>query len=149
MLAAAMLAVGCGKGSGLVPVSGRVMLDGQPVKQMVVTFTPVGDTPGLGALGHTGDDGHFTLTDARGETGAYVGEYKVYFYPGAAGAKTDDPGVDVVTPPRRTNVPAIYLDGNQTPLRAKVPPGGGTIEVILTKSGKGATTKTTPKGEGG
>jgi hypothetical protein len=142
------LAAGCGKGSGLVPVEGRVTLDGKPVKEVIVNFQPINDTPGNGALGSTDPDGRFTLTDARGEAGVYAGEYKVIFYPALpAGVKEGDPA-DVVGVARGRNVPAIYLDVNHTPLRATVPQGGGTFEVILTKSGKGAAAKIAPNTEG-
>jgi hypothetical protein len=140
-----LLAAGCSKGPGLVPVSGRVTLDGKPVKEVIVNFTPIGDTKGTGSLAATDPDGRFTLADARGKAGTYVGEYKVYFYPALpASAKEGDPA-DVVGAVRGRTLPGIYFDLNQTPLRATVPEGGGTIEVILTSSGKGATTKTTPK----
>lgn len=142
-----LLAAGCGRNSDLVPVSGRVTLDGKPVKGLIVNFQPLGDTKGNGALSLVGEDGRFTLSDMRGGSGAHVGEYKVSFYPSAAGTKADDPA-DVVSTGLSGGVPRIYLDPARTPLQATVPPGGGTIEVTLTRSGKGAETKTTPKGEG-
>lgn len=141
-----VLAAGCGRGSGLVAVGGRATLDGKAVKDMIVNFQPIGDTPGNGASGMTNADGQFTLTDMRGAAGAYAGEYKVSFYPSIGSKKQDDPA-DVVNPGRSGAVPGIYLDPNQTPLRATVPQGGGTIELLLTRSGKGATTKTTPKSQ--
>jgi hypothetical protein len=52
--------------------------------------------------------------------------------------------LDVVSAPSKGGLPAIYLDPNQTPLRATVPQGGGTIDLHLTKTGAGAAAKTTP-----
>jgi hypothetical protein len=136
---------GCGRGSGLAPVTGRVTLDEKPVPNMIVNFTPQGETAGNGALGHTDADGRYTLLDARGEAGAYAGEYKVSFYPGLGRtAAPADPRLDVVSVPSRGGLPAIYLDPNQTPLKATVPKEGGTIDLVLTKTGAGAAAKTTP-----
>jgi hypothetical protein len=131
-----------------VPVDGVVTLDDQPLKQMVIIFTPTGETKGTGALGYTGEDGRFKLVDSRNEAGAYVGDYVVYFYPAASPEVQADPSLDVVSTPKRGGFPAIYLEPETTPLKATVPKGGGSIEVKLTRSGKGATTKTTPAGGG-
>lgn len=133
---------GCAGKDPLVPVRGRITLDGKPLKDVIVTFTPIGDTRGNGALGGTDADGRFTLTDVRGSAGAVVGEYKVSLYPAPASSRRDDPA-DVVSK-GGLGVPAIYLDLNNTPLRATIPPGGGTVELLLTGSGKGATTKSVP-----
>jgi hypothetical protein len=145
LVGVSVLVAGCGKGSGVVPVSGRVTLEGEPVKNMMVNFTPAGETEGHGAIAVTDADGRFTLQGVRGESGVRVGEYKVSFYPADVPATPDDPADVVGASRRRTGLPGIYLDANQTPLRVAIPEGGGTVEVILTKSGKGATTKVTPK----
>jgi hypothetical protein len=147
-LLALALAAGCNRGPELAPVEGRVTLEGQPVKKMIINFTPAGDTAGNGAMACTDDDGRFTLLDARGGTGAYAGEYTVSFYPSASPAVQADPALDVVLAPKRGAFPAIYLDPRGTPLKATVPKEGGTIDVILTRSGQGATTKTTPRTNG-
>lgn len=139
-----VLLCGCGGGPGLVPVEGRVLLDGRPVREVVVTFTPLDETPGSGSIGSTDAEGRFALTDVRGSPGVYVGTYRVSLYPAPTVAARDDPA-DVVA--RGDGVPAIYIDPNRTPLRALVPPGGGTVEVFLTGSGQGATTTTTPRQE--
>ena len=141
---ALLFTAGCSRGSGLAPVSGRVTLDEKPVPKMIVNFTPLGETGGNGALACTDDDGRFTLLDARGEKGAHVGEYKVSFYPALNRTKQVDPALDVVSAPSKSGLPAVYLDPNQTPLRANVPPGGGTIDLVLTRTGAGAAAKTAP-----
>jgi predicted small lipoprotein YifL len=77
VLAAGLVtAAGCGEsGPKLVPVEGRVTLDGKPVSEMLINFHPLGNTYGTGANAMTDADGRFTLMDSRGGTGAYVGEY--------------------------------------------------------------------------
>jgi hypothetical protein len=147
LLVASLVAVGCRRPPGLVPVSGRVTLDGKPVEQMIVNLTPLGDTQGNGALACTDSEGRFTLLDSRGAAGAYVGGYKVSFYPSAGRSKQKDPAMDVVSVPDPGGLPGIYLDPNNTPLRATIPQGGATMDFILTRSGKGAITKTIPKSE--
>src|SRR5262245_30272320 len=68
---------GCARGPNLVPVSGRVTLDGKPVTEMIVNFTPLGSTEGTGAIAGTDGDGRYTARDARGGQGAHAGEYMV------------------------------------------------------------------------
>lgn len=144
-LLALLLICGCQKPSGLVPVEGTVTLDGRTVSGMIISFDPHGETGGNGALGHVGDDGHFSLTDARGEPGAYVGEYRISFYPALkAGGVEGDPS-DVVAAPRKAPLPDIYLNAGTSPVIATVPEGGGKIAVELTKTGQGAKATTTPK----
>lgn len=81
------------------------------------------------------------LFDVRGEPGAHVGEYQVSVYP--APSQTQNSPADVVST-GNTNGPAIYINPVDSPLRATVPPGGGTVEVKLDSSGLDGTTTTTP-----
>ena len=142
LLLGALVAIGgCGQTNpSLVPVEGRVTLDGNPLPEVVVTFTPIGTTPGNGAVGGTAADGRFTLTDVRGQPGAHAGEYRVSLYPTPV---RDPSGVptDVVSL-GATSLPGIYINPNESPLRTTVPPKGCTLEVVLTRSGEGATVRT-------
>src|SRR5438309_11878761 len=62
----------------LVPVSGRITLDGQPLAGASVFFKPQGKTPGFGAHGSTDADGRYVLTAARlNKPGTAIGEYTV------------------------------------------------------------------------
>jgi hypothetical protein len=148
ILAGLVAAAGCSdSGPKLVPVEGRVTLDGKPVKEMLINFQPVGNTHGTGANAMTDADGKFTLMDSRGDTGAYAGEYKVSFYP-PLGRKTEgDPSIDVVNDGSKSGLPRIYLDADKSPLRATIPEEGGTAEVILTASGKNTAVKFQPRGK--
>lgn len=136
--------LGCGTKPDLVPVRGRITLDGKAVAEVVVTFTPLGDTPGNGAMGATDLSGNFALTDVRGGTGTRVGEYRISLYPAPTGGTRPGEPADVVAKGSTSSVPGVYLDPNHSPLRATIPPSGGSVEVVLTRTGKGATTKTTP-----
>ena len=78
-----LLATGCSRGVNrpvVHPVKGRVMLEGQPLEGVGVSFSPVVKGQGVTAFGKTLVDGSYTLTSTRGGTlgaGAMVGEYAV------------------------------------------------------------------------
>jgi hypothetical protein len=98
-LAACLLAIGCsGDGFKLVPVSGRVTKNGQPLANVRVVFQPIGDNPGPGSAGTTDADGRYTLVVSSQQysgNGAVVGKHRVTIgtiLPGE-GAKPTDPSV--------------------------------------------------------
>ncbi|QDU37070.1 hypothetical protein Mal4_13730 [Maioricimonas rarisocia] len=73
-----LLTVGCGsseKGPELVPYSGIVSLDGQPLPDAVITFHPQ-EAGKNGAFGQTNESGEFTLTSGK-KPGIIPGSYKV------------------------------------------------------------------------
>jgi hypothetical protein len=104
----------------LVPVSGRVTLDGKPLADALVVFHPVlaaKKAPGLGYQGRTDAAGRFTLRlDKKARPGAPVGTYRVSISKaiGAAGG----PG----GAPVREIIPARY--NASTALTFEVPKGG-------------------------
>jgi len=70
-------AAGCGGGGGGPPlgrVSGVVTLDGQPLADATVTFTPATGRPSQGV---TGSDGRYTLAYTAEQPGAMVGDHVV------------------------------------------------------------------------
>ncbi len=137
--------IGCDQpGPVLVPVQGRITLDGKPVSEHVVTFSPIGNTQGNGAMGPTDEQGKFALTDVRGETGAHVGHYKVHLYPTPVTPPNDVPSDVVSVGGGGGSVPAIYIDPNYTPVVATVPEEGCFVEITLTANGQGATSETKP-----
>lgn len=68
---------GCGTGGPeIVPVSGRVTLDGRPLENADVVFQPAGaNRP---SSGRTDKDGLYQLMYKRGIEGARVGEHTVF-----------------------------------------------------------------------
>lgn len=75
--------VGCSKATHfelpVIPVSGKVLLDGQPLSDAMVILVPypsavAGQLPARGA---TNADGEFQATTYRNGDGAAVGKYKV------------------------------------------------------------------------
>lgn len=76
----ALCLAGCGGGDGgdrvaVFPVSGTVMMSGNPVANATVTFSPEADQPV--AMARTDNAGKFTLTTYDANDGAAAGDYKV------------------------------------------------------------------------
>ncbi len=68
--------IGCGSPDGLGQVTGVVKLDGQPLNEASVEFTPV-DGKGLTSYGRTDKNGHYYMMASRSDKGAAVGRNKV------------------------------------------------------------------------
>jgi hypothetical protein len=67
-----LVVVGCGNNNGLVPVSGKVTLDGKPLVDAAVGF--FADAGGVPAVGTTDAEGNFTLTTQKPGDGATPGQ---------------------------------------------------------------------------
>jgi hypothetical protein len=65
---------GCDRGPTLAPVSGKVLLNGQPLEFGSVMFQPSSGQP---AIGEIQPDGTFTLSTFAPNDGAVVGVHKV------------------------------------------------------------------------
>jgi hypothetical protein len=120
----ALLAFGCG-GSKVVPVSGKVTLDGVPLANAKVNFQPLGNgkiNPGLGSYAKTNDQGEYSLmlVDQSGP-GAIVGKHRVEI--SAFESEKRDPNDDRERQPP-DKVPARY--NVKSELTFEVPPGGTT-----------------------
>jgi hypothetical protein len=103
----------------IVPVSGRVTLEGQPLANAVVTFQPMGsgksaETTTTGSVGKTDSEGRFVLRLVSPEQyGAAVGDHFVTI-------STSTGGTDGV-PANDTLLPMVWRDGSR---QFRVPPGG-------------------------
>jgi len=118
-----LAAAGCAFGaagcqSEVVPVSGRVTLDGKPLAKAVVTFQPIGtgpsaETTATGSVGRTDSEGRFVLRLVSPERyGAAVGGHVVTINRATAG--TDEAAAE-------TLLPLAWRDGSR---QFRVPPGG-------------------------
>jgi hypothetical protein len=130
-LAAAALATGC-SGPKLVPVTGRVTLNGRPLKNVRVEFHPDPDqgTAGPSSSAVTDDDGRFTLTCPSRDNapGAVVGHHRVVLsdldvygtvFVGRGDYRTEDPkGPKEV--PKFPRFGAVYSDLGKTPFKQEV-----------------------------
>lgn len=115
---------GCGSSDGftLVPVSGTITLDGQPLAGATVSFQPAGSqtAPGPGSGAVTDASGKYTLktAEAISRPGAVVGAHTVRFTGVQDQRAADD---DTQRPPALDPVPARYRDPGLT---FDVPAGG-------------------------
>lgn len=127
LAATLLLAAGCGRHAG--KVSGLVTLDGQPLTNGVVSFTPV--KAGSSAYGTIGSDGRYRLQTGA-ETGIDPGEYKVTIAANATpeqaaamGIKVGREGIMPLLTPQR------YGDVATTPLSATVKSGSQEIDFVV------------------
>jgi hypothetical protein len=128
--------IGCGPGAGgrpkTYPVTGTVMLGGQPVDSATITFQM---TSGSGtAVATTDAGGKYKLSTFGGGDGAQAGDYKVTVVkmdrPAATsgGVSMDDAsytdpaaaGGGEPPPPPKNLLPAKYATAATSPLTAKV-----------------------------
>ncbi|QDU77978.1 hypothetical protein Pan97_50570 [Bremerella volcania] len=121
-LAPLCLLVGCFGSDKIVPVSGRVTLDGEPLSGAVVGYEPIaqeGDLEaGYGSYARTDDDGRYTLRSLNNEDGALVGQHRVSVSTvvGKEGPNGEILGLT------KERVPSRY--NNDTQLVIEVPEGG-------------------------
>jgi hypothetical protein len=121
VLASALLLTGCGRPYKVVPVSGRVQLDGKPLAGATVQFVPVAESGQElpSSFGTTDRDGRYTLTliaDGNKTSGAVVGKHKVMILLGASG------GGEATERSFHKQLPERYH--RKTELECEVPSGG-------------------------
>jgi hypothetical protein len=126
-LALLLAAGGCGQ-SRLVNATGRLTYQGQPVPSTLLTFLP--DDQTRAAHGTTDDNGNFTVTYSRTQTGMPRGWFTV--------ALRYDMSVDEElhkTPPKASHelkaVIARYSDPATSGLRYEITKGGQFLEIDL------------------
>jgi hypothetical protein len=131
---ALVLALGCG-GKKFVPVSGKVTLNGKPLKGATVAFQPIApegsvNAPAPGSAGKTNDQGEYTLTASTGQHGAWVGKHKVIISLIAPELGDSDTRSSRRGPALKDIVPPRYNTDSKE--FAEVPPGGMTKDFALT-----------------
>lgn len=144
-----LAAAGCGgrrPGPPLVPVTGRVTLDGQPMQPGIVTFF---DAELQGTSAMIGPDGRYRVVCDRGP-GLAAGEYKVTVQAIEPAADPSRPSLphelphELVRPPTRPSqtVPTAFQSRDRTPLRFTVSPSGDRELVfdvpLMTETAEGA-----------
>lgn len=122
ILAPLCLLCGCFGSDKIVPVSGLVTLDGEPLPGAVVGFEPIaqeGDLEaGYGSYAKTDEQGRYALRSLRKEDGALVGMHRVSVSTvvGEEGPNGEMLGLT------KERVPSRY--NNDTQLVIEVPAGG-------------------------
>jgi len=143
-LAVLMLA-GCGSAeekdlTELVPVSGQIYLDGQPLSHAGVTFLPQQAGMGRPCFGTTDESGMFVLQDAAERAGCPVGPCKVvvtkFARPDGSPLPADMDGASAAMEGIE-HIPPQYSDAEKTVLEAIVPESGDEFTFQLTSSPSG------------
>lgn len=98
-----LLLSGCGD-SGVGEVYGTVTLDGEPLANAVIEFTPTGGE-GRNSFGRTDEKGNYHLEFSRDRNGAWIGENKVLISTAEVLEERDENGDDRYSPER---VPEKY-----------------------------------------
>jgi hypothetical protein len=135
-VACVLMAAGCGQ-SKYVPVSGVVMVNGEPYPHAVVSFQPIGSpenpTPGRGSSANTDEQGRFVLTSDGTVDGAVIGKHRVRIksrlgeIPVPAPAESRGGSSDSTAPPTTAAkpvdpIPPEWYEGDGKEF--EVPPGG-------------------------
>ncbi len=116
---------GCGDtGPELVPVSGIVTIDGQPLTLGSIQVIPAGYRP---AYGQIGPDGRFTLTTFKTGDGVVRGEHQA----AVSACEILNAGQ------QKWHAPKRYLDATESGLRIVVDGPSKNLEVNLSWNGGG------------
>jgi hypothetical protein len=110
---------GCTKSEeALVPVTGRVLVDGKPAAGAAIAFHPADDTNGTHPVAQVDANGDFQLTTIRAGDGARPGDYRVTltWYVSPPRKK----GVEGEESPPRNLIPNKYARGESTPITATI-----------------------------
>ncbi|MDR2169851.1 MAG: hypothetical protein LBP59_06900 [Planctomycetaceae bacterium] len=115
-----VLAFGCGgRNIGDGKVTGIVTLDGSPLVNASIIFSPI-DGQGLTSMGSTDSSGKYEIFYADKKNGAIPGRYKVIL-------TTEQPMENIPE-----SVPKKYVDLTTTDLEFEVKSGKNTIDIKLT-----------------
>lgn len=136
-----VFALGCGSGGEPVNyVEGTVTMDGVPLADATVSFSPMAGGTGKAAVGMTDAKGVFKLSPVQGAvgSGASAGDYEVSITKDAKAAEEDpeawktDPnyGKETTSPTAvakiKSEVPAAYSSPSTSGLVATVKPGSNS-----------------------
>jgi len=135
LVTALFFLVGCGDGPKVVPVSGYVTIDGQPLTYGHVQVIPTGWRP---ASGRIGGDGRFTLTTTNPNDGCPVGTHPVAVLAGES-----------LTPETmKWHAPQKYADIKTSNLTVTITGPTDDLKIELKSDGSMKPTKPV-RGEGG
>lgn len=157
LLLSILTMVGCGESGPLVvPVSGSLTLDGEPLAFKSLTLLPAQGTTGQGAGGYSDGEGNYYLiavvaNATRDFRGCPPGKYRVvvsepmipmteadFVNPTVDSDDGDEPAPAVFLPddvgkkkPSKGDIPTIYTSDKTTPLLIDVVEGTDTIDIEL------------------
>jgi hypothetical protein len=122
MLFAFICMAGCDGRPTRVPVSGTVLIDGEPLKYGAVIFVPEGGRASTGGLDQ---EGHFTLTCFSDNDGALIGKHAIQVIANEQISNTKT----------RVHAPKKYNDTETSGLAEEVTGPTNSIEIHLTWKG--------------
>ena len=115
---AAVAVSGCGPaGLPQAEVSGKVTFQGQPVADVLVTFTP---ERGPGALGKTDADGNYSLMTKKPGDGAVIGRHVVSIKQQSQGMILEKGQPPRMAPPPKVVIPPKFAENASSGLSADV-----------------------------
>lgn len=132
LLLVAIVATGCGPQPRFVEVAGRVLSDGEPLDEVVLTFMPTAaEFERYTSSAVTDSQGAFRLRCVDGQYGAVVGRHRVTIEdlrPYRAPRNNEPP----VAPERfASRVGPSYKSVSQTPLLLDVEPGHDALTLEI------------------
>jgi len=143
--ALAVFCTGCGPSWKInEQVEGTAKLDGEPLANVMIEFTPDLGTKVQAPIsrGVTDEKGHFVLMFDNSKPGAVIGKHNVVVRVGR-GDQPEDGGKAV--PEKRKAVPAVYSMAAETPLKLEVTADKHSYDLtLMAKAGAGTKTKRDP-----
>lgn len=134
-------AAGCGDGSKVYPVKGKVTFDGKPMKGGgSVAFMPLGGQTGKTAGGEITEDGNYELMTHKPGDGSMDGEFRVVIIQVTEHEpETVADGEKAVRKkgrslPAEDRIPTVYGDPYKSPLRATVVKGPNELNFDLARN---------------
>lgn len=119
-----LFAAGCNSRPTCVPVSGKVLIDGEPLKRGAVIFIPSGGRQSSGILDA---NGQFKLTCFEPDDGALLGAHRIQIYP-------NESINDTTT---KWHAPKKYTDPETSGLTQEIT--GPTDSIVIELTWKGNT----------
>ncbi|MGL6193725.1 MAG: hypothetical protein ACRC2T_02745 [Thermoguttaceae bacterium] len=115
-------------------VTGKITLDGEPVKQAIISFYP---SSGPSSMARSNDNGEYELLFTDDKKGAVVGTHKVTastFAPSSMASTTGtaDPGAPQIIEAVPEIIPAKYINKETTDIVKEVKSGKQVINIELT-----------------
>lgn len=130
----AALLAGCG-GDGIkrAPIVGLLTLEGSPLANASIDFTPQGKTEGIGAIGTSDSQGKFEVISSRkGHEGIPPGEYtvRVSLFMNPDGTPLPRDATQADNPFAYEAIPTPYSGAN-SPLKVTIPNEGGDVKIDI------------------
>lgn len=126
---AVLVAAGCSRMEGRIPVTGRVTLDDKPLFGVVARFHAAPETQGNGGYGVADAAGRFTAKTLQGRPGLYPGDYTVTL-------EYIDVFMTPETEAARVKIPAGYANSDGTPWKVTVVRPRAEFDLRASSGGK-------------